>query len=522
MSLVITTPELLTAAAADVAGIGSSLSAAHAASAPPTTAVIAAARDEVSAAIASLFSSHGKQFQALSTRAAAFHAQFVSELTRAAGAYVAAEATNTSPLAAALRHDAASLSVTVRHDVLAAINAPSQALLGRPLIGNGANGTATSPNGGAGGILYGNGGNGYSETTPGVAGGTGGAAGLIGNGGAGGAGGAGAVGGAGGLGGWLYGNNGAAGVGSPVSATVPLQLTERGIEPVTYVSINGGPSVPVEVDTGSVGLIIPFWHIGLQHLGLPTGLGLASYGSGVNCVYLTFDTTVDFGNGAVTAPTSVGVGVIYFPTSPYALLTLALGPVGPLIGLGPFGTADGILGIGVNTGGFPTVGAPPPGSVITALPGDLNQGVLINAPQGELQFGANPLTPIPNASVSGAPVATLALQVNNGPLVPVVAVTDSGGGSGFIPSSVLGTGQVSGRVPVGTNISVYTSDGQTLLYSYTTSATVGPFLGPTVMPQPTSLGYQLESGFIPFALGPVYISNSPNGVGTTIFDQPQP
>ena len=69
------------------------------------------------------------------------------------------------------------------------INAPSQALLGRPLIGDGANGTAANPNGGAGGLLWGNGGNGYSQPTAGFVGGAGGAAGLIGNGGSGGTGG---------------------------------------------------------------------------------------------------------------------------------------------------------------------------------------------------------------------------------------------------------------------------------------------------------------------------------------------
>jgi hypothetical protein len=54
MSFVITAPESLAAAAADVAGIGSSLSVAHAVAAAQTTTAAAAAEDEVSAAIASL------------------------------------------------------------------------------------------------------------------------------------------------------------------------------------------------------------------------------------------------------------------------------------------------------------------------------------------------------------------------------------------------------------------------------------------------------------------------------------
>src|SRR5690348_14354821 len=100
MSYVIAATDTLAAAAADVAGIGSSLSAAHSAAAPSTTAVIAAAEDEVSAAIASLFSGHGKAFQALGAQASAFHSAFVQSLNSAGGAYAAAESANASPLAA--------------------------------------------------------------------------------------------------------------------------------------------------------------------------------------------------------------------------------------------------------------------------------------------------------------------------------------------------------------------------------------------------------------------------------------
>ena len=94
MSYVIAAPDMLAAAAADVAGIGSSLNEANAAAAASTTKVIPAAADEVSAAIASLFSSHGTAFQALSAQAAAFHSWFVQALNSAEGAYAAAEAAN--------------------------------------------------------------------------------------------------------------------------------------------------------------------------------------------------------------------------------------------------------------------------------------------------------------------------------------------------------------------------------------------------------------------------------------------
>jgi hypothetical protein len=210
MSFVTVVPEIVGQAAGQLENIRSALGAANAAAAAPTTRLLAAGADEVSAAVASLFSGHGQAFQALNTQAAAFHAQFVQALSAAGGSYTAGEAANTAPLQ------------TVEQDVLGVINAPTNALLGRPLIGNGTNGTAANPHGGAGGLLIGNGGNGFSETTnPGVTGGAGGAAGLFGNGGFGGSGGAGAAGGPGGHGGLLYGNGGAGGAGGTGGAASP-------------------------------------------------------------------------------------------------------------------------------------------------------------------------------------------------------------------------------------------------------------------------------------------------------------
>src|ERR1700733_13577784 len=81
---------------------------------------------------------------------------------------------------------------------------------GQLVIGNGADGTAADPDGGDGGLLFGDGGNGYDESgNAGVNGGDGGSAqGLFGNGGEGGDGGAGAAGGAGGNGGRQFGVGG--------------------------------------------------------------------------------------------------------------------------------------------------------------------------------------------------------------------------------------------------------------------------------------------------------------------------
>lgn len=100
MSYVVALPELMSAAATNVASIGSAVTTASHDAVGVTSAVLAAAEDEVSVAIADLFSAHGQAYHALSTQAAAFHERFVQTLNGAAGSYAAAEAANASPLAA--------------------------------------------------------------------------------------------------------------------------------------------------------------------------------------------------------------------------------------------------------------------------------------------------------------------------------------------------------------------------------------------------------------------------------------
>jgi PE family len=91
MSYVIAAPEVMTSAATDLATIGSNVSAAHMAAAAPTVALVPAAADEVSASIADLFSQHGQGYQAAAAQAAAFHEQFVQNLTASAGSYASIE-----------------------------------------------------------------------------------------------------------------------------------------------------------------------------------------------------------------------------------------------------------------------------------------------------------------------------------------------------------------------------------------------------------------------------------------------
>jgi hypothetical protein len=92
MSYVIAAPEMMTSAAADLATVGSDLSAAHLAAAAPTVGLIPAAADEVSAAVTKVFSAHAAAFQGLAGKAAAFRDQFVSTLKAAEHAYSATEA----------------------------------------------------------------------------------------------------------------------------------------------------------------------------------------------------------------------------------------------------------------------------------------------------------------------------------------------------------------------------------------------------------------------------------------------
>ena len=87
MSVVSVVPDVLGASASQLAGIGAALDDANAVAAARTTQVIAAAEDEVSAAIAALVSSKGQQFQALNAQAAALRSRFVQTMSDASGAY---------------------------------------------------------------------------------------------------------------------------------------------------------------------------------------------------------------------------------------------------------------------------------------------------------------------------------------------------------------------------------------------------------------------------------------------------
>jgi len=131
MSFVVVTPDTVTAAAQDLAGIHSTLSQASAAAAGPTAGLVAAAEDQVSASVAQFFGSFGQEYQAISAQTQSFHEQFVNLLNTGAGAYLNAEAAN------------------AQQALASAVNAPAKALLGAETAAAGA---AASQNVGLGSI----------------------------------------------------------------------------------------------------------------------------------------------------------------------------------------------------------------------------------------------------------------------------------------------------------------------------------------------------------------------------------
>jgi PE-PPE domain/PE family len=124
MTSVLTDPQVMATAAADVAGLGSAINETTAAAAGPTTRVVAAAADEVSAATATLFSTYAQEHQAVINQALVFHGEFAQALAAAGNAYAEAEAAASG--------------------ALGALTAPAQTLLA-PLTGSTATGAEGAP-----------------------------------------------------------------------------------------------------------------------------------------------------------------------------------------------------------------------------------------------------------------------------------------------------------------------------------------------------------------------------------------
>ncbi|HEY1843047.1 MAG TPA: PecA family PE domain-processing aspartic protease [Mycobacterium sp.] len=269
----------------------------------------------------------------------------------------------------------------------------------------------------------------------------------------------------------------------PAAATGPFDLPlsmELGTEPAVNASIASGPDVPLLVDTGSTGLVIPYTDLGdnwftqlegLFQLGFPNSFGESGYSGGVEYIYATYNNVpVDY-DGGLSTNGPVDVELLSWPTSSGSPLSfqefLADNQV------------SGILGIGDNTAG-----------PADASPFESYGGVLVDIPEGKLIVDAT--NPLPSfATVDGAPVSALYESVNGGTPIAVINDIDSGGVWGTIPSSLASS------VPAGTTIEVYNGAGGPLLYSYT----VGDDFG---APAPVS-GTDIDSGVAPYLLYPIYI-----------------
>ena len=94
MSFVTALPPMLASAAGDLQSIGCAVAAGNCAAATPTTGVVPAAADEVSALTAAHFAAHGVVYQELSAQATAIHELFVTTLGASGFSYAVTEAAN--------------------------------------------------------------------------------------------------------------------------------------------------------------------------------------------------------------------------------------------------------------------------------------------------------------------------------------------------------------------------------------------------------------------------------------------
>ncbi|PQM50217.1 PE family protein [Mycolicibacter virginiensis] len=94
MSFVTTQPEALASAASTLQAIGAALNAQSAAASAPTTGVMPAAADEVSALTAAQFAAHAGLYQTVAAQASAIHDMFVATLKTSSASYAATEAAN--------------------------------------------------------------------------------------------------------------------------------------------------------------------------------------------------------------------------------------------------------------------------------------------------------------------------------------------------------------------------------------------------------------------------------------------
>ena len=139
MSFLTTIPAELSAAAAQLEAIGTSLTAQNAAVAAPTTSLAPAAADPVSTLQAGIFSTYGTLYQQLAAEAQSIQQQFVQTLGLSSGTYSATEAANATQAGNPFDSIAGGLT-----NLATFLGGPSNSVGGNPLSlsGNAANFTS--------------------------------------------------------------------------------------------------------------------------------------------------------------------------------------------------------------------------------------------------------------------------------------------------------------------------------------------------------------------------------------------
>lgn len=287
-----------------------------------------------------------------------------------------------------------------------------------------------------------------------------------------------------------------------VYAVIPVRMY-AGTEQIITANI-GGSRTSLLVDTGSSGLVTTLDQIGPNAVATGQTGQIQYSGAEMPFQFQVYETSVDFGGGAYASDTYVNVieNTVENPTAE-ADFKAFVATTG----------SNGILGTGAAAVG------PGPGFIPTSqLPGELSDGYLVNQNVflglfGVMIFGPNPFPA--RVVVPGSPYGQLKVQIgNNAPQSVTDAILDSGGVYGTLPESLFPGSTTYSQVPAGTKISVYTEDGQTLLYSYTTNA----YNGPTIVPD-DPLGMDVNTGNIPFDQQLIYTDYSsiyPNGA--TVFN----
>jgi hypothetical protein len=269
---------------------------------------------------------------------------------------------------------------------------------------------------------------------------------------------------------------------------LPITLYE-GTESTVQATVDGGGSVPVLVDSGSSGLVIPWQDLGsgsefqdLLNLGFPTSFGESGYTGGVDYLYLTYDNVpVSYADG-LTTDGPVEVEVYSWDPSDFSSLFTNDAFQSFLDGND---SAGGILGIGDNVSG----GA-------GTSPFDSYGSVLVDATKHELVVGStNPYAVLGTFSGDGSTATGLTETVttSTGALVGSHTVDDdldTGGVFGTVPSAISTSPLAQGDV-------VTVSEGGNPLYSYQ----VGADESPTVVS-----GTSIDSGAEPLLTHSLYIN----------------